>query len=247
MHALYQAGGYAKPWQIGFQSAASPLMEGITWMHNFLLIIIGVIGVAVTALIIYTVWRFRASKNPTPSKITHNVTLEIVWTLIPTIIVLAIMVPSIKLIMFSEKAPKEDMTISIRAHTWYWAYEFPKENISFESRMLQDDQLDKSKGHIRLLSVDNPVVVPTNKVVKLLITSGDVLHSFAVPSLGIKRDAIPGRVNETWFKISKPGKYYGQCSELCGVLHGFMPIEIHAVSEKDYTHWIEKKKGDAHG
>lgn len=237
--------GYAKPWQIGFQTAGSPVMEGIQWMHNFLLIIIGVIGVFVIALILYTLWKFRENKNKVPNNITHNVKLEVVWTLIPTIIVLAIMVPSVKLIMFSEITPKEDMTLKVNAHTWYWSYEYPEDQISFESRIIPDKDIDKSKGQLRLLSVDNPVVVPVGKVVKVLVTSGDVIHSFAVPSLGVKRDAVPGRVNETWFKIKKPGKYYGQCSELCGILHGFMPIEIHAVTEKEYKQWISKQKKDA--
>src|SRR3989338_6234858 len=228
-----------KPWQVGFQPAASPMMEGITWMHNFLLGIITVIAIIVTCLLSYVIIRFREKRNPTPSKRSHNVLLEVVWTAVPTLIVLCIMVPSIKLIMTVDHVPQSDMTVKAIGHQWYWSYEYPEKNIAFDSYMIPDDKL--LPGQNRLLEVDEPVVIPIDTTVKIMVTSQDVLHSFAVPSLGIKRDAVPGRINETWVRIAKPGVYYGQCSELCGIKHGFMPIAIKAVSKEDYQLWLEKK------
>lgn len=229
-----------KPWQIGFQPAASPTMEGITTMHNILLVVIFTIGAFVLILIGTVILRFRASVNPVPSKVAHNTVLEIVWTLIPLLIVVSIGIPTLKLLFFLDRIEHADMTIKAIGHQWYWSYEYPETKINFESRMIADHEL--KPGQLRLLEVDNRIVVPAGKVVRLIITSEDVLHSFAIPSLGVKKDAVPGRLNETWFKVDKEGTYYGQCSELCGKDHGFMPIALDVVSPDKYNEWIQSKK-----
>ena len=236
--------GKATPWHIGFQDAASPVMEGITEVHNLLLIIMAGIASVVFILLAYIMWRFRASKNPTPSKTTHHNTLEIIWTIVPVIILLIIGVPSIKLLKRMEITTNAEMTVKVTGNQWYWTYEYPSDkndgnSFNFDSYMIEEKDL--KEGQFRLLDVDHPLVVPINKVVKILVTATDVLHSFAVPSLGIKKDAVPGRMNETWIKISKPGTYYGQCSELCGIKHGFMPIVIKAVTQEDYDAWYQEQ------
>lgn len=227
------------PWQMGFQDAASPVMEGIVGMHNLLLLIITGVAILVALLMTYVVIRFRASRNPIPSTKSHNTLLEIVWTLIPACILIVIGVPSIKLLFKIDKIENAQMTLKATGHTWYWSYDYPEKNISFDSYMIKD--ADLKPGQLRLLEVDNRVIVPVNTTVRVLVTSTDVLHSFAVPSLGIKKDAVPGRLNETWFKIAKEGVYYGQCSELCGTGHGFMPIAIEVVSQEKYDAWLKEK------
>ncbi|MES2607403.1 MAG: cytochrome c oxidase subunit II [Pseudomonadota bacterium] len=238
---LMAATGQPKPWQMNFQEAATPMMAGIAEMHNLLLVIIAVIAIIVGCLMTYVIWRFRASKNPIPSTTTHNTILEIAWTFIPVIVVVMITIPSVKLMYEMEKPHDPDMTVKIIGKQWYWTYEYPfKEGktLSFDSRMIETKDLKKDQ--LRLLEVDNRMVVPVGTTVQLIITAGDVLHSFAVPSLGIKKDAVPGRINETWLRIEKEGVYYGQCSELCGINHGFMPIAVHAVSKADYAAWLTK-------
>jgi cytochrome c oxidase subunit 2 len=218
------------------------MMEGIVGMHNLLLVIIAVIAVIVTLLLGYVVYRYRAKRNPIPTRTTHHTMLEIIWTMIPAIIVAIIAIPSVKLMLNLEKPQDPGMTIKVIGKQWYWTYEYPSKDsktLSFDSRIIEDKDL--KPGELRLLEVDRRVVVPVGETVQLLITAGDVLHSFAVPSLGIKKDAVPGRVNETWFRISKPGLYYGQCSELCGIKHGYMPIAIEAVSMAEYKAWHAKQ------
>lgn len=232
-----------KPWQIGFQPAATPVMEGIDSLHNLLLIIIFIIGILVAFLLAYVIWRFRASKNPVPSKMTHNTFIEIIWTLGPVLILIMIGIPSLKLLFFSDRIEHADLTIKAIGHQWYWSYEYPDDKINFDSLMIQDKDL--KPGDLRLLEVDNRVVVPVGKAVRLIVTSEDVLHSFAIPSFGLKKDAVPGRLNETWFKTEKEGVYYGQCSELCGIKHGFMPIAIEVVSQEKYDDWVKSKKTPA--
>ena len=228
-------------WQLGFQKAASESMRDIVAFHNNLLLpIIIAISVFVLFLMLYACIRFRASANPNPSKRTHNVTVEILWTLIPCLILIVMAVPSFKILYKQDTIPKADLTIKAIGYQWYWGYEYPDENIIFESYMIEDKDLKANQP--RLLAVDNEVVVPVNKVVKVLITANDVLHAWALPAFGVKRDAVPGRINETWFKAEKEGTYYGQCSELCGIKHAFMPITVKVVSEEKYQDWLSEAR-----
>jgi len=226
-----------KDWQLGFQEAASESMRDIISFHdNLLLPIIVAISAFVLFLMLYVCVKFRASANPNPSKRTHNVAVEVLWTLIPCLILIVIAVPSFKILYKQDAIPKADLTIKAIGYQWYWGYEYPDENIIFDSYMVEDKDLKANQP--RLLAVDNEVVVPVNKVVKVLITANDVLHAWALPSFGVKRDAVPGRINETWFKAEKTGTYYGQCSELCGIKHAFMPITVKVVSEDEYQEWL---------
>lgn len=234
-----------QPWQMGFQPAASPMMEGVTHMHNLLLAVITVIALLVGALMSYVMVRFRASRHPVPSKTAHHTLLEVVWTMIPVLILVMIAIPSLKLLFSLDKAQNATMTVKAIGHQWYWSYEYPEKQITYDSYMIEDKDL--KIGQVRLLSVDNPIIVPVDTTVRILVTSQDVLHSFAVPSLGIKKDAVPGRLNETWLRIGKVGDYYGQCSELCGIKHGFMPIHVKAVSKKDYDIWVQSRAAPSKG
>ena len=230
-----------KEWQLGFQNPASGGMRDIVNFHdNLLLPIIIAITVFVLFLMLYACVRFRASANPNPSKRTHNVTVEILWTLIPCLILIVMAVPSFKILYKQDTIPKADLTIKAVGYQWYWGYEYPDENIIFDSYMIEEKDLKADQP--RLLAVDNEVIVPVNKVVKVLITANDVLHAWALPSFGVKRDAVPGRINETWFKAEKEGTYYGQCSELCGIKHAFMPITVKVVSEEDYQEWLSEAR-----
>ena len=230
-----------KEWQLGFQDSASQGMTDIVSFHNNILLpIIIAISVFVLFLMIYTCIRFRASKNPNPSKTTHNVAVEVLWTLIPCLILIVMAVPSFKILYKQDTIPKADVTIKAVGYQWYWGYEYPDENIIFESYMIKEEELKENQP--RLLTVDNEVVVPVNKVVKVLITANDVLHAWALPSFGVKRDAVPGRINETWFKAEKVGTYYGQCSELCGIQHAFMPITVRVVTDEEYAIWLAEAK-----
>jgi len=230
-----------KDWQLGFQNPASDGMRDIVNFHNNLLLpIIIAISVFVLFLMLYACVRFRASANPNPSKRTHNVTVEILWTLIPCLILIVMAVPSFKILYKQDTIPKADLTIKAVGYQWYWGYEYPDENIIFDSYMIEDKDLKANQP--RLLTVDHEVVVPVNKVVKVLITANDVLHAWALPAFGVKRDAVPGRINETWFKAEKEGTYYGQCSELCGIKHAFMPITVKVVSDEDYQEWLSEAR-----
>jgi len=230
-----------KDWQFGFQEAASEGMEEIVWFHDYMLLpIITAITVFVLFLILYTCIRFRASKNPVASTTSHNTLVEVLWTLIPCLILIVMAVPSFKILYKQDTIPKADVTIKAVGYQWYWGYEYPDENIIFESYMVDEKNLKKNQP--RLLTVDNEIYVPVNKVVKVMITANDVLHAWALPSFGVKRDAIPGRINETWFKAEKTGTYYGQCSELCGIKHAFMPITVNVVTEDEYNLWLDEAK-----
>ena len=230
-----------KNWQLGFQDSASQGMTEIVSFHNNILLpVIISISVFVLFLMIYVCIRFRASKNPNPSKTTHNVAVEVLWTLIPCLILIVMAVPSFKILYKQDTIPKADVTVKAVGYQWYWGYEYPDENIIFESYMIKEDELKENQP--RLLTVDNEVVVPVNKVVKVLITANDVLHAWALPSFGVKRDAVPGRINETWFKAEKVGTYYGQCSELCGIQHAFMPITVRVVTDEEYAIWLAEAK-----
>jgi cytochrome c oxidase subunit 2 len=230
-----------KNWQLSFQDAASQSMREIVNFHDKLLLpIIIAISAFVLFLLVYACIRFSASRNPNPSKRTHNVAVEVLWTLIPCLILIVMAVPSFKILYKQDAIPKADVTVKAIGYQWYWGYEYPDENIIFESYMVADKDLKENQP--RLLAVDNEVVVPVNKVIKVLITANDVLHAWALPSFGVKRDAVPGRINETWFKAEKVGTYYGQCSELCGIKHAFMPITVEVVSEEKYKEWLDMAK-----
>ena len=230
-----------KEWQLGFQKAASQGMEDIVWFHDYMLLpIITAITVFVLFLLLYTCVRFRASKNKVASTTSHNTLVEVLWTLIPCLILIVMAVPSFKVLYSQDTIPKADVTIKAVGYQWYWGYEYPDENIIFDSYMV--DEKDLKENQPRLLTVDNEIYVPVNKVIKVMITANDVLHAWALPSFGVKRDAIPGRINETWFKAERTGTFYGQCSELCGIKHAFMPITVNVVSENEYNQWLEEAK-----
>ena len=226
---------------LGFQDAASQSMYEIVSFHNSILLpIIIAISVFVLFLMAYACFRFRESRNPNPSKTTHNVAIEVLWTLIPCLILIVMAVPSFKILYSQDTIPKADVTIKAIGYQWYWGYEYPDENIIFDSYMIEEKDLQQ--GQPRLLAVDNEVIVPVNKVVKVLITANDVLHAWALPAFGVKRDAMPGRVNETWFKADRVGTFYGQCSELCGIKHAFMPITVKVVTDEEYQEWLDEAK-----
>jgi len=228
-------------WQLGFREPASPVMQKVDELHNFSLIMMTIITIFVLFLLIYVSIRFRKSANPNPSKRSHHAVLETLWTAIPVVILVFMAIPSFKLVYQQDITPEYDMTIKVIGHQWYWEYQYPdQDNLSFESYMIQDEDLQP--GQPRLISVDNRLVLPTNKVIQVLVTGGDVLHSFAMPSLGVKKDAVPGRLNETWMNIEKAGIYRGQCSEICGTGHGYMPIVIEALSEEDFLAWVQNSK-----
>ena len=230
-----------KNWQLGFQEGVTSVMHDLVFMHDYILMpIITAISFFVLFLILYSVYKFRASKNPNPSKTTHNTFIEILWTVIPCLILVVIAIPSFKLLYKQEVIPKADVTIKAIGYQWYWGYEYPDEKISFESVMVETKDL--KPGQPRLLATDTKVVVPVNKVVKVLITANDVLHAWALPAFGVKKDAVPGRINETWFKAEKEGIFYGQCSELCGIKHAFMPITVEVLSQEKYNEWVAMAK-----
>jgi len=233
--------GGAKDWQLSFQDAASPMMERITDFYGLLFVVITVISIFVLVLLVYIMLRFNAKANPKPSKTTHHTMLEVVWTIVPVLILLVISVPSLKLTYYLDRTTSPDMTLKVTGYQWYWGYEYPDQGgFEFSSYMIPEEELQP--GQKRLLETDNRVVLPIDTNIRLLITAGDVLHSWAVPAFGIKMDAVPGRMNETWVRIDKEGVYYGQCSELCGKDHGFMPITIEAVSKEKFKEWVKEAK-----
>ena len=230
-----------KDWQLGFQKSASKSMTDIVVFHDYMLLpIITAITVFVLFLVIYACIKFRATKNRIASQTSHNTTIEIIWTLVPCLILIIMAVPSFKVLYSQDKVPPADVTVKAIGYQWYWGYEYPDEDIIFDSYMIEDKDLKANQP--RLLSVDNEVVVPVNKNIKVLITANDVLHAWALPSFGVKRDAVPGRINETWFKADRTGTFYGQCSELCGIKHAFMPITVRVVTEDEYKKWLLEAK-----
>ena len=235
------AGGAAfgqqpKPWEMTLQEAATPVMEDIISFHNLLLVLITLITLFVLALLVIVVVKFNAKANPVPSKTTHNTLIEVAWTLIPVLILVAIAVPSFRLLFKQLDLPKADLTVKATGKQWYWSYAYPDNGkFEFDSLMAADKQP-------RLLGVDNEMVVPVNKVIRVQTTGADVIHSFAVPAFGIKIDSVPGRLNETWFKATRVGMFYGQCSELCGKDHAFMPIAVRVVDDQEFAAWVETAK-----
>lgn len=260
----HAADPFSSIWAWWFPEAAAPSKEHIHHFNDLMNIIISLIVVFVGVLLFYTVWRFRKHNNPVPSKTTHNVKLEIVWTLIPCLILLIIVVPSLRLMYFLDTTSKPDLTLKVTGYQWYWGYSYPDQEIEeFSLNIVPDEFLDK-KGEFdelrklptyqRLLSTydlasGKPafVVLPVEKNIRVLVTAGDVIHSFAMPAFGVKKDAVPGRVNETWFRIEEPGIYYGQCSEICGINHGYMPIEVRAVPAEQFNQWAGMMKDDSVG
>ena len=242
MHFAAAGTGEPSAWQLNLQGSVTPVMDAIHGLHNYLLVIITAITLFVLGLLIYVCVRFNAKANPTPSKTTHNTVLEVAWTVVPILILITIAIPSFRLIYFQREIPQADLTIKATGNQWYWSYEYPDQaGISFDSAMLTDAEAAE-KNLPRLLATDNEVVVPTGKIVRLLVTAGDVIHGWTIPSFGAKIDAIPGRLNEEWFKVEKDGIYYGQCSELCGKDHAFMPIMVRAVPQADFDAWAAKAK-----
>ena len=236
--------GQPSPWELGLQDASTPVMVDIVWFHDFLLWIISAIALFVLVLLAIVVLRFNARANPTPSRTTHNSLLEVAWTIVPVVILVAIAVPSFRLLFLELDNPKPDLTVKATGKQWFWSYSYPDNgNFEFDSLLVADKDL--KPGQPRLLTVDNDLVVPVNKVVHVLVTGADVIHSFAVPSFGIKIDAVPGRLNDTWFKATAEGLFHGQCSELCGKDHAFMPITVRVVGDAEFADWIAAEKKNA--
>ena len=235
------AGGRSEPWQMWFQAPASPVMERIMWFHDLLFVLEVVIVVLVLGILAAIIVRFNAKSNPVPSKTTHNTMLEVVWTGVPIFILMIIAVPSLKLLYYADSTQETEMILKVTGNQWYWSYTYPDHGgFEFDSLLIPDDEL--KEGQPRLLSVDAPVVLPAKTNIRLIFTSADVIHNWAIPSLGVRIDTVPGRVSESWVHINAEGDYYGMCSELCGVNHGFMPIHIQAVSKADFAAWVETAK-----
>jgi len=228
-------------WQIGMQDAASPVEASIQSLHNGVLWVITVITVFVAALLIYVMWRFDAARNPTPSRTSHNTVIEVLWTVVPVLILVAIAIPSFRLVYFEDRTTTADLTIKVTGHQWFWEYTYPDNgNVDFSSYYVKDEDL--KPGQLRLLDVDNPLVLPAGKNVRILTNSADVIHSFFIPSFGVQRYAIPGRTIETWVRVDKPGQYYGECNQICGTNHSFMPISIRVVTPEEFTAWVAEAK-----
>ncbi|MEQ8586855.1 MAG: cytochrome c oxidase subunit II [Thalassobaculaceae bacterium] len=229
-----------EPWQLGLQEQVTPVGYDVNELHNILLVIITLISLFVLALLVYVCIRFKRSNNPTPTKTTHNTLLEVAWTGIPALILVVIAFYSFPLLYKQDKAVDPDMTVKVQAHQWYWNYEYPDEEIVFDSYLVPDDQIGPDQ--VRLLDVDNRMVVPVGKKVQVLVTTYDVMHSFFVPALAVQIYGTPGRVNETWFQVDKPGVYYGQCNQICGIDHSRMPIVVEAMEQEAYDAWLAEAK-----
>jgi cytochrome c oxidase subunit 2 len=229
------------PWETSFQPAVTPVMERIEDFHRLLLYIIVAISLIVLALLVWIMIRYNKRANPVPSKTAHNTLIEVIWTIVPVIILVIIAIPSFKLLYYEAAIPTPDLKIKAIGKQWFWTYEYPAANFTYDSLGLSDADAAK-ENKPRLLGVDNPIYVPVNKVVEIETAGADVIHSWAVPAFGVKMDAVPGRLNHTWFQATKEGVYYGECSELCGARHAFMPIEVHVVSQAEYDAWLAGAK-----
>ena len=234
--------GQPAEWQLGFQRAVTPVMEAINTLHNYVLILITLISLFVLALLIFVAVRFNAKSNPNPSQVTHNTVIEVLWTAVPILILVVMAIPSFKLLYLQDTFPEHvDLNIKATAYQWFWTYEYPDEGFEFDAFKLEAEEAEEV-GEPYLLAVDTKVVVPVGKVVRVQVTSADVIHAWAVPALGVKMDAYPGRLNELWFQVNEPGVYYGQCSELCGQGHAFMPIAVEAMLEAEYEVWLNEAR-----
>jgi cytochrome c oxidase subunit 2 len=236
----YAVEGQPAPWEIGFQKAATPIMHQITNFHTFITVIIIAIALLVMGLLVYVMVRFNEKNHPEPSRTTHNTPLEIAWTVIPILILVAIAIPSFRLLFAQYDFPKADLTVTATGSQWYWTYDYPDQGISFDSIIVPDAEL--KPGQPRLLTVDHELVVPVNKNVIVHVKANDVIHDWAVPSFGVKLDAVPGRLQTTWFRAEHTGTFHGQCSELCGRNHAFMPIVVRVVTEDEFNDWLAKNK-----
>jgi len=226
---------------LNFQPAVTSSAQRIHDFHDMLLVIITAITLFVLVLLIWVVIRYNKKMNPVPSTVTHNVPLEILWTVVPVVILIVIAIPSFKILYKNDRIVNPEMTLKVIGYQWYWGYEYPDHGgIAFNSIMIPEDEITGDQR--RLLSTDTPVVIPIDTDIALLVTANDVIHAWTIPAFGVKMDAVPGRTNETWFRVDKPGRYFGQCSEICGKDHAYMPIEIHAVSKEDFKVWVEKAK-----
>ena len=235
-----------RPWEIGMQPPATPVKDRLTAFHDELLVIISLITLFVLSLLLYVMVRFHHRRNPVPTRTSHNTVVEMLWTVVPVLILVIIAIPSFKLMYYMDRVPNPDMTIKVTGHQWYWTYEYPDQNgLSFDSNLIPE--ADLKPGQKRLLDVDNPLVVPVDTVIRVYITGTDVIHSWFIPSFGVQEYAIVGRLNESWMKVEHPGVYYGQCNQICGINHAFMPIKIEAVSKDDFERWLgDAKKKFAH-
>jgi len=230
-----------KPWQFGFQPPATEVMDRLSAFHDVLQIIITLIAVFVLSLLVYVMWRFNQQRNPAPSRTSHNTVIEMLWTVVPVLILISIAIPSFKLMYFMDRVPNPEMTIKVTGHQWYWSYEYPDQGgLAFDSNIIPEDQL--KAGQKRLLDVDNPLVVPADTIIRVQVTGTDVIHSWFVPSFGVQEYAIVGRLNESWMKIDHPGTYYGQCNQICGVNHAFMPIKVEATPKDAFQRWLVDAK-----
>lgn len=230
-----------KAWALNYQDAASPVMQEVHRFHNLLMWVITLITIFVLALLIYVMVRFRASANPVPSKTSHHTLVEVVWTVVPILILVVIAVPSFKLLYYGDKTKEAGLTIKAIGKQWFWTYEYPDNgNFTFDAIMVPEKDL--KPGQPRLLETDNTVVVPVDTNVRLLVTAADVIHAWAMPAFGVKKDGVPGRLNETWFRADREGLFYGQCSEICGAYHGYMPIKLQVVSKEAFAKWAEEAK-----
>jgi cytochrome c oxidase subunit 2 len=236
--------GAPKPWEMGMQHSYGPIKDRIIELHNLVLVIITVITLFVGGLLLWVSYRYNAKRNPIPSQTSHNTILEIAWTVIPVLILVVIAIPSFRLIYYQDRTPDPDMTIKVTGHQWYWEYTYPDQgNIDVESRYIHDEDL--KPGQLRLLTVDNQLVIPVGKKIRILTTSSDVIHAFFIPSFGVQRYAIPGRIIETWMEADQIGTFYGECNQICGQDHSRMPIEVKAVSEADFQAWVAAEKKSA--
>lgn len=239
--ALAQVVGAPKPWEIGMQAAYGPIKREQIDLHNLVLVIITLITLFVAGLLVWVMWRYNAARNPVPTRTAHNTVLEVAWTVIPVLILVVMAIPSFRLIYYEDRTHDPDLTIKVTGHQWYWEYTYPdKGNIDFSSYIIPDDQL--KPGQLRLLTVDNDLVIPVGKNIRILTTSGDVIHSFFIPALGVQRYAIPGRTIETWMRADVAGTFYGECNQICGTNHSRMPIVVHAVSPQEFDAWLSEAK-----
>lgn len=236
--------GIPHEWQMSFPPSYTTVMDKVESLHNLLLVIITVISLFVLALLIYVVFRFHVSRNPTPSSVTHNTVLEIAWTIVPILILVVIAIPSFRLLYYSDKAPDAALTVKVTGHQWYWQYEYPDQgNFSIDSRILAEADRIKEKPQVpRLLAVDNEMVIPVNTTIRIISTGADVMHGWTVPGFGIKKTVIPGRLNEGWINVEHEGYYFGECSQICGEDHTYMPIAVRVVSKAEFGKWVEQQK-----
>jgi cytochrome c oxidase subunit II len=230
-----------RPWQLGMQAPATPVKDRLSAFHDELLVIIFLIALFVLGLLLYVILRFNQQRNPVPTRTSHNTVIEMLWTVIPVLILVIIAIPSFKLMYYMDRVPNPDMTIKVTGHQWYWSYDYPDQgDLTFDSNLIPESDL--KPGQKRLLDVDNPLVVPVDTVIRVYVTGTDVIHSWFVPSFGVQEYAIVGRLNESWMKVEHPGVYYGQCNQICGVNHAFMPIKVEAVTKDEFQRWLEDAK-----